>query len=298
MRNYSTIIGVDLGGARGKTTAVARLTVDWPAGDARRSACAQVEEVLTRHPDAGDTPWRDDALIEYLGAFAGDGLVAIDAPLTLPACVRCQLPACPGQAVCEVPAVVWLNTEGRELMEAEAERLAAMQQGARSVPTRAHTRARLKPLAPYIHRCTDVLLRNGRRIRARETLGQGNGPITARATHLRRALAASGYELNRNLVEVSPRATVHALFGARSARGYKRDADPWEPRAGIVESLGESLRFAPTSRLSREEMLRNDHCFEAVLSAFTGFLWARDDWQIPEALRHVVSEDGWIWAPE
>jgi hypothetical protein len=138
-------------------------------------------------------------------------------------------------------------------------------------------------------------LRHARGIKTRETLGQGSGPITARATHLRRALTGHGYTLNENLIEVSPHATVHALFGHRKARGYKRDADPWETRAEIVERLSPTLRFAPTSCFSREQVLRNDHCFEAVLSAYTAYLWARDDWQLPQA--DVFHGDGHIWAP-
>ena len=88
-----------------------------------------------------------------------------------------------------------------------------------------------------------------------------------------------------------------AFFGERKARGFKRDADPWKTRASIIEQLSGTLRFAPSSRLSREEVLRNDHGFEAVLSAYTAYLWARDDWQIPERDRDVFEQDGWIWAP-
>jgi hypothetical protein len=103
-----------------------------------------------------------------------------------------------------------------------------------------------------------------------------------------------GFELNHNLIEVSPRATVHALFGAKSARGYKRDADPWQTRVAIVEGL-DDLRFAPQSRLSREEVLRNDHCFDALLSGYTAYLRGRARWPLPPD--PVFMEDGWIWTP-
>ena len=128
-------------------------------------------------------------------------------------------------------------------------------------------------------------------------MGQGSGPVAARAVHLRRALGRRGYRLNRNLVEVSPRATVHALVDARRARGYKRDADPWETRAEIIERLSDDLRFGLTSCLSREQVLANDHCFEAVLSGYTAYLWARDDWQLPADDAELFGRDGWIWAP-
>ena len=113
--------------------------------------------------------------------------------------------------------------------------------------------------------------------------------------------AARRAECKNNMKQISLAlhslfATVRALFGSRRARGYKRDADPWETRAAIVEDLSSHMHFAPTSCLSREEVLRNDHCFEALLSAYTAFLWARDNWELPSDDR-LWSEDGWIWAP-
>lgn len=294
-RDFTTFIGIDLGGARGKTTAVAELAID-PADP----EAVAVRQVGTRH---AEEPWYDEVLLDYLAALPPRSVVAIDAPLTLPACIRCALPACPGQTECVDPAVVWLNTIGAELVLADAledrDRIAAVPASSPVATGGGHAPStRRRPLlSPYTHRATAVYLRRERRVHARETLGQGSGPVTARAHHLRRALAARGFELNRNLIEVSPRATVQALFGERKARGYKRDADPWETRAEIVERLSDSLSFAPTSRLSREEVLRNDHCFEAVLSGYTAFLWARDDWQMPEQHRDMFQTDGWIWAP-
>jgi predicted nuclease with RNAse H fold len=293
-RAFRTYIGIDLGGARGKTTAVARLTVG-------HDGEAVVQQVSNR--SAERSPWYDEVLLRYLAQLpAAETVVAIDAPLTLPACIRCVAPACPGQQACEDPAVVWLNTVGAELTLAETladrDRIAAVPTPGRPAGSPVRTAARARPmLTPYTHRPTAVVLRHARGIKTRETLGQGSGPITARATHLRRALQRSGYELNRNLIEVSPRATVHALFDERKARGYKRDADPWETRAEIVEHLSHSLRFAPTSCFSREQVLRNDHCFEALLSAYTAHLWARDDWQLPAGEQDLFDTDGWIWTP-
>jgi predicted nuclease with RNAse H fold len=296
-RRFASFIGIDLGGARGKTTALARLTAD----PERLEQGVTVAEVGTRCRDG--RAWYDAVLIETLSAQPEHTVVAIDAPLTLPACIRCQQPVCPGQERCVDPAVVWLNTVGTELCEATAaldhDRIAAVPAHGGIAKTALAAAPSPRPhLSPYTHRGTSVVLRHRRGITTPETLGQGTGAITARAAHLRRALAAHGYRLNDNLIEVSPRATVQALFGERRARGYKRDADPWQTRAAIVEALAETLDFAPSSRLSREEVLRNDHCFDAVLSAYTAYLWARDDWQLPVAAADVFQVDGWIWVPE
>ncbi|MBT8493844.1 MAG: DUF429 domain-containing protein, partial [Deltaproteobacteria bacterium] len=259
MARFSTYIGIDLGGARGKTTAVAVLS-------AGNDGQAMVESIDSRH--SGE-PWTDAVLASFLEAEASEAptIVAIDAPLTEPSCARCTLPVCPGQEQCSVEAVRWLCTRGVELQEAAAaapDRIVA-------IPTSHHTTTGsvvdlpyAAPLAAYTHRCTELHLHFELGVLGRDFVGRSTGPLAARAGHLRRVLAGKGFALNDNLIEVSPRATVGALFGERKARGYKRDADPWLRRARIIEDLAGELGFAARSRMSREEVLRNDHCFEAL----------------------------------
>ncbi len=295
-RDFTTFIGIDLGGSRGKSTAVAQIRVS----DGEREQ-ATVLEVLTRFASPGRTeaPFHDESLLDYVAALGPGTAIAVDAPLTAPACVRCQLPVCPGIDACDVPATVWLRTIGAELQEqamADLDRIALIPShttfGRVTAPGLPPFKQRV---APYTHRCAEVWLHYDRDLLPRDGLGQGTGPVSARAGHLRRLLAGRGFALNENLLEVSPRATIAALFGERLARGYKRDADPWETRAAIIERLGDSLKFAFTSRLSREEVLRNDHCFDALLSAYTAFLWAREGWTMPDDA--AFADDGWIWAP-
>ncbi len=284
-RRFTTFVGVDLGGARGKTTAVAQLRV----GDGGR---AFVHTVATRH--RGE-PWVDDTLLGFVEGLGDDAVVAIDAPLTSPACGRCILPVCPGVEACVDPAVVWLRTEGRALTEDQA--VASNVVGGGAAPTyagRVSSRPRLR-IQPYAHRCTELVLCYDRGLVPPSSVGAAVGLVAHRALHLRRRLLRVGFELNQNLIEVSPAATIAALFDRRRARGYKRDADPWETRAAIIESL-DDLEFAPASRMAREDVLRNDHCFDAVIDAYTAFLWARDGWTMPEAAS-PFTEDGWIWVP-
>jgi len=48
----------------------------------------------------------------------------------------------------------------------------------------------------------------------------------------------------------------------------------------------------------RELCVQNDHLFEAVICAYTGYLWARDGWS---EVQHIAAargrEEGWIWVP-
>lgn len=290
LRDFDTFVGIDLGGARGKTTALARVSRDAAGG-------AVVESVSTR--DGGGRLWRDEVLMDYLGDLGPRAAVAIDAPLTAPACVRCVEAACPGQNACEVPAVVWLRTEGAQLVSAararDRDRIAAVPAGSALRARVDEPPAQRQAPAPYTHRCTEVFLCHERGLLPREALGRGPSPVSSRAGHLRRQVARLGFSLNRNLLEVSPRSTVHALFGRRAARGYRRDADPWHTRAEILDGL-DALSFSPKSCLSKEEVLRSDHCFDALLSAYTAYLWARDGWTLPDDAG-ALADDGWIWVP-
>jgi len=276
-RSASRFIGVDLGGGRGKTTALAELRSG--------SNGAEVIEVATRS-STGKSPWTDDTLIARL-ELNPDRVIAIDAPLTNTACGRCERPVCPGMEACADPAVIWLRTNGRALIqEVAAESVGAS--GRRRMQHAAQVR-----LAPYAHRATDVLMTYQRGLLPISQLGTANSAITARARQLKKRLRGAGYELHRNLIEVSPAATIAALCGTRAARGYKHDADPWRTRAVILEQLHD-LTFAPQSRMAREDVLGNDHCFDAVISAYTAYRWARDGWEVPDG---VFADDGWIFAP-
>lgn len=283
-RRFTTFVGVDLGGARGKTTAVAQIRL----GDDGR---AWVQQVNTRHKGE---PWVDDTLLGYVEGLGDDVVVAIDAPLTSPACGRCVVPACPGVEACVDPAVVWLRTTGRALTEDAAVAGQAVASHGAVTITRSPARSRLR-IQPYAHRCTELVVCYDRGLLPPSAVGGSVGLVAQRAVHLRRRLLRAGFALNQNLIEVSPSATIAALFDRRRARGYKRDADPWETRAELIEQLRD-LEFAPGSRMAREDVLRNDHCFDAVIDAYTAYLWARDGWQMPEP-PVPFADDGWIWVP-
>lgn len=294
-RNFDIFVGIDLGGARGKTTAVAVLSTSTELNDGEVS----VDDVSTRSANA--QPWVDDLLVDFVAAQPpGRLVIAVNAPLTVPACVRCREEVCPGQNRCVDPAVVWLRTQGQELVRQahaqDLDRIAVVPAGRAVVAPSPTIEPPAQRLAPYVHRCSEIDLHFGRSVLSRDCIGGASSPIAARAAYLVRLLGNDGYQLNRNLIEVSPRATVHALFGADEARGYKRDADPWHTRARIVEGL-HGLRFSRRSRLSREEVLRNDHCFEAMLSAYTAYLWTRDGWALPDGNHELYDRDGFVWAP-
>jgi predicted nuclease with RNAse H fold len=277
MRQYRTFIGVDLGGGKGKSTAVARLE-RWPDGRG---------VTVVDYGTGKDAPWYDDRLVSYLLAHP-DALVAVDAPLSMPACVRCVEPTCPTQEVCEVPILAWFrarhpnghgHTDGNGHGSPNGNGHA---NGARNGKPR---------YTPYTQRATEVLLHEEHGILPRETLGQGMGPLSSRGLYLRRALAGA-FTLDDNLIEVYPKATLTRLFSPRTAGRYKRSADSPAVRLDILNRLGD-LTFAPGAW--REDGLSNDHKFDAVICAYTAYLHAEGRCAAPT--EEVVRDDGWIWVP-
>ena len=265
-RSFLHILGVDLGGGKGKKTAVATLRID------PREGGATVTEIA---PRSGALPLYDTTLLGLLGGYGDGTLVCVDAPLTLPPCLRCQVPVCPGQEHCVDTGVV------------EMRRIT----GAGGAATDRHSRRGKPPITPYTQRATEVHLFAERGMSPREALGQGTGPLAARAAHLTRALA-DRVRLNDHLIEVSPKATLTALGFARP---HKRHLHERQTRAEILDSLAPELRFGPG--VWREVCVQNDHLFDAVICAFTGYLWARDGWMERDTASPALRRDGWIWVP-
>lgn len=260
-RTFKHFIGIDLGGGRGKNTAVSVLQA---AGD-------KAKVVLAGQKSPQGIPWYDEILTEFLKNLVSDGVVAMDAALTMPACLRCNLSCCPGVPRCQDPAVLWL---------------------VKNAPLNGR-RTRGKPrTTPYTQRVSEALILDSYKIAPREALGGSLGSLTARAIHLRRRWKGE-WELNRNLIEVYPKATLCGLFGAAKSESYRKKASSWEARAALLESLSKWLDF----EVWREPALANVHVFEAVVSALSGYLWAVQDWQIPKGLSLIAETDGWIWAP-
>jgi len=298
--SFRRFIGIDLGGGRGKNTAVARLEFQQDDAVSRLA----VAEAKVRYGQRGtgsveepegDALFRDEVLVEYLARFVDDHtVVAINAPLTLPPCIPCALP-CPTVAHCSVEVVAWMRTWAPRLLGR-----------GRSDPH--------KPVVtPYTQRATEVLWAAAG-VQPREALGQGTGPLAARAAYLRRALSPK-LRLHENLIEVHPRATLALLAGADAERRCRHgeSVQVWETRKSVLGGLGGDVVF---DYVWPEVVVRNTHVFHAVVGAYTAFSWARNGWQGPSgsagtpetpgappiaeaarALGELWLTDGWIWAP-
>ena len=267
-RHFIHTLGVDLGGGKGKKTALATLRAD-----------EQGATIIEIAPRTGALPLYDSMLIDAIRSHGDDTLLCVDAPLTLPPCLRCEVPVCPGQDECIDSSVVEMRAISAAGTAGERYR--------RGKPS----------ITPYTQRTTEVYLAYRLGVVPREAMGQGTGPLAARAAHLTRALA-DRFRLNDNLLEVYPKGTLAALGFVRP---YKKHLKERETRAEILEALSPELRFGPG--VWRELCIQSDHLLDAVICAFTGYLWARDAWTLPEPLSggstlpDTRRLDGWIWLP-
>lgn len=287
-RNFINVLGVDLGGGKGKKTAVATLRVEAHNATGSTSTATVIEIA----PRIGALPFYDSALVDTVRSFGDGTLLCIDAPLTLPPCLRCKVEVCPGQAACVDPAVIEMRAIAA-ITAAEHDRNGA--HAHHTLKLERDVRRGKPAITPYTQRPTEVFTAHRLGIIPREALGQGTGPLAARAAHLTRALA-DRFRLNENLLEVYPKGTLQALGFTRP---YKKHLHERETRAAILEALSGDLRFGPG--VWRELCIQSDHLFDAVICAFTGFLWARDAWTAPTAVSGdrgtARLEDGWIWLP-
>jgi hypothetical protein len=228
--------------------------------------------VVALLPRAREAPLYDERLVSLLCEHAADALLCIDAPLSLPPCVLCRLPVCPGVSRCEDPEVGLMREIG-ERPEAQP---------------RPRDCRRGKPLlTPYTQRATDVYLDKVRGLVSREALGQGTGPLTARAAFLCRSLAAH-FRLDENLIEVSPRATLVEL-GFRDP--YKKHVDR---RIDILAKLP-GLSFSPG--VWRETCRQSDNVFDALLCAYAGYLAGCGGWPRAHRPNRLPAGRSWVWVP-
>jgi hypothetical protein len=281
-RRFHHVLGIDLGGGKSKKTALATLRVD--------GATATVVDIA---PRTGAVPFYDPTLLETIRAYGEETLLCIDAPLTLPPCLRCVVPVCPGQDSCVDPSVVEMRSLAAEAMSARPDPHAATSllfRGNRD------TRRGKPSITPYTQRATEVYLAGAVGIAAREGLGQGTGPLAARAAHLVRALA-DRFTINQNMIEVSPKATLVSLGLGRLSRSTLRER---ETRARVLESLSAELRFGPG--VWRERCVQSESPVRGGdLRVHSVSCGRATGWSLPASAtgRDATARlrEGWIWTP-
>ncbi len=234
---FKQIVGLDLGGGRGKSTAVAILDL---TSERPTLVSASVKNSLGQ-------PWRDDELTALLSRESQTTLICLDAPLSLPPCMQCSREHCPGVPACPDPAV---------------ERMRAMAPG--------KGKGGKPRFSPYTQRPQDLeLLLAGLPVTG--AMDASRGPLSARTHHMLKRLSG-GYRPGANLIEVPLPAALQVWFGKKAAQACRRSGSLWNSRAAILEAFGTQIAFA----VWRDPILTHGHIFSAVSCAVAGLTWWRE----------------------
>lgn len=236
MKKY---LGIELGGSKGNRTSL--VSLDYFSEERKVLVSGLSAQISTEENENSDQ--RLIALVKESKASS----IGINAPLSMPPCITCTKPICPGFEVCDVPSVKWMREEIRT--------------------------SGLKISTPYTQRPVDLLLRGRWQkeksfIPADETLGAGRAPLAARMHYLKRHLAPS-------LFEVYPRMALVGIsswfrISDRELRLCRDVEVGVDNRFSILEKLGTDLRDLgiPHLYLYNADLLT----FAKELSAFDALL--------------------------
>jgi len=170
--NSFRYLGLELGGSR--RTAVVALDF-FP----KEGKVFLAENAIHLHGTKDETA--DEALIRTVNRLSPH-LISVDAPLTFPPCLICDVAECPGASACQKESVKWMR------LECERRRWSLA-----------------KFPSPYTHRPVDLLMRGKWQedspipLPSDEAFGSSRAPLAARISYLRKHFAC------KNLLEASPR---------------------------------------------------------------------------------------------
>ena len=269
--------GVHLSGPNAGKTAVVVL-----AGEALETPL-KIEKVYEKIGAFG-TLFSDERIFEILGKTGPFAEVFVDCPLTLPPCVSCQRPICPGVVSCEDLSVAYMLAVSHKLRR----------KGAR----------RARPVNPQSQRLWDVLQLTEREGPRLEPSYSANlAPLVARARTLQRRLnaLAEPVELKETSVAYALERTQACLQIHGDLKTDYRDFDRGpSTRERILSRLVER-GFVQASAAMGEEpfshaaVVESVEVFQAFMAAWVAALHGAGLTE-PRPTDFVPGE-GWVFLP-
>ncbi len=255
--------GVAMGGGKSEKTALAIIEY-YPAEKrlflrALRDRVADEDRLEPRRDDERGKRRvsHDQVLFELLTkGEKGLEIIAFDAPLQLPKCIRCTLP-CPGYERCDLPAIRW-----------HWEMFRARQAVKR--PTKIFT--------PYTERCAEVWISQEleEEFHPSHALGANAAPLAARLHYLARRLRAVKSKSKPELIEVFPKLSVWRIgsqlkLPKSQLRFHRHGQESDMARHQFLKALVESEQ-AFIYQQDVKLMVENPQVFDAFIAAYTAFL--------------------------
>jgi len=229
------------------------------------------------------TLFSDDRLVDILDKNGPFAAVFVDCPLSLPPCVACQRPICPGVMSCEDVSVAWMMS---------------MSQKSRHKKSR-----RTRPLNPQSQRLWDVLQTvSGEGDRPEPTYSANLAPLVTRARTLQRRL--NGLKPPLILRETN---VPHALDAWQqtlslpedvrlSYRNFERGQ---EVREAIVKSWRDRgmLKLKEPQAALWHPMIRGSvEVFHALTTALVSAAFVSQKTVFPPT--SFTGDEGWVYLPK
>jgi predicted nuclease with RNAse H fold len=200
-------------------------------------------------------------------------MVAFNAPLTAPKCVRCEL-KCPGFEVCTEPEIQWMWNHYRNRTKKK------------------NSKARL--FTPYTERCAEQWLMTELEedFQIQHGLGANMAPLFARARFLARRMKVP-------VIEVNPKVSLWRIGQSLNVqkshlRFHRHSVGGDEARAAILMALvKQNIAFLYEQDV--RHMVQNGHAFDAFICALTAVLKTKG--QCETRPKDFPKDEAWIDLP-
>jgi len=260
--------GISLGGGKGRRTCLAVL--DYYPKEKKVFLSELIQGIEEEKRISADTH-----LIRKLESFEKNlKLTALDGPLKLPKCMRCEL-VCPGHEKCTESEIRWMWKRYKK-------------RDPKKRPNRIFT--------PYTERCVEqyILSEVHQDLATDHALGANRAPIAARAMYLQRRLG------EENLIEVSPKLSLWRLGAEVGLRknhilAYRQQTKGEDVRQRFLDAWSEQDRTFFYHR-DFKLMVKEAFAFDAFLAAYTAFLKHQDLCEEPP--KGFPKNEAWIAFPK
>ncbi len=273
MRDAKTVkvAGIHLAGPNSPKTTVVIMTGRWGEGNLKMESVHERLGPLHKL-------FSDERVFELLRREAPDRIM-IDSPLTLPPCVACTRPSCPGVIACEDIAVAYMQ------------KLIATPSG----------RRRKRPLNPQTQRVWDVegWFEHPHNVQE-PTYSANKAPLVVRAVTLQRRLNSLPEPLK--LLETSIPHVLQALselwqLEAQVAHDYRSFEGGQERRSFWVSCFKGKGWIDPASKVTQlAPLAQSVEVFSAWLAATLAY-WHMTE-QVTKPEHEFYDQQGWVYLPK
>ena len=198
--------------------------------------------------------------------------LAIDAPLTLPTCVVCEL-KCPGYENCGVSEIKWMRKINQDSLKKKPRKM----------------------FTPYTQRAVDLYLSEveDENLEVQHALGSNLAPLTARAKFLKNRIGIP-------CIEVFPRLAVWRIgqelkINKNHLRSYRNSIGGEEARHVFLNALTQKAGLF----LYQQDMkllCENPHAFDALITAWVAYL--KDQGKTESRPKDFPADESWVEFPK